>query len=191
VLPVRDAGCIRRGTFLVASSMKVGQAYYLSSAILASIYRGLGEICRSAHPRRKGGHIPWHFLYAWIAKYLRAYDFDDQVSSSLRMTKFSGFSRAKSFELDEAHEFIRSDTGFYWNSTIRHRTKGIRIDNGQLSRAVFAYFASIHSSYVYCRCEDSFIMEHYCPHRFNRQFGFHQDITDVDFSILPSSRVML
>ena len=57
-LPVRDAGCIRPGTFSVASSMEGGQAYCLSSAILASIYRGLGEICRSAHPGRKGGHIP-------------------------------------------------------------------------------------------------------------------------------------
>jgi len=35
-------------------------------------------------------------------------------------------------------------------------------------------------------------MEHYCPHRFSRQFGFHQDIpADIDFSILPSSRAML
>ena len=35
-------------------------------------------------------------------------------------------------------------------------------------------------------------MEHYCPHRFSRQFGFHQDIpADIDFSILPSSNFML
>jgi len=82
ILPVRDAGYIRPGTFLVASSMEWGQAYCLSSAILGSIYRGLGEICRSAHLGRKGGHIPWHFLYAWVAKYFRTYDFDDNVSSN-------------------------------------------------------------------------------------------------------------
>jgi len=58
VLPVKDAGCIRPGTFSVASSMEGGQAYCLSLAILASIYKGLGEICHSAHPGRKGGHIP-------------------------------------------------------------------------------------------------------------------------------------
>ena len=131
-------------------------------------------------------------LCAWIAKYFRTYDVDDQASSSLRMPKFSGFDRAKSFEPDEARELIRSGTGFYWNSAIRHLTKGILVDNGQLSRADFAYFASIRSSYVCCRCEDSFIMEYYCPHRFSRQFGFHQDIpANIDFSILPSSRVML
>jgi len=53
MLPVRDAGCICPGTFSVASSMDGGQAYCLSSAILTSIYRGLGEICRFAHPGRK------------------------------------------------------------------------------------------------------------------------------------------
>lgn len=35
-------------------------------------------------------------------------------------------------------------------------------------------------------------MEHYCPHRFCRQFGFHQDIpASMDSSILPSSKIML
>ncbi|KAJ8436100.1 hypothetical protein Cgig2_011922 [Carnegiea gigantea] len=191
-LPIRDAGCIRPGTFSVASSMEGGQAYCLPSAILASIYRGLGEICRSAHPGRKGGHIPWHFLYAWVAKYFRTYDFDDSVSTNLRMPKFSGFGRAKTFDLDEARELISSGRGFCWNSAIRHRLKATLVDNGQLSRADFAYFASIRSSYVCCRCEDSFVIEHYCPHRFSRQFGFHQDIpADIDFSILPSSKIML
>jgi len=156
-----------------------------------SIYKGLGEICRFAHPGKRG-HIPWYILYAWIAKYFRTYDFDDKVSSSLKMPKFNDFGRAKSFELDDARELISSATGFYWNSTIRQRTKGILIDNGQLSRANFAYFASIRSSYVCCHCKASFIIKHYCPHRFNRQFGFHQDIpTDTDFFILPSSRIML
>jgi len=82
---------------------------------------------------KKGGHIPQHFLYAWIAKYFRTYDFDDKVSSSLRMPKFNGFGQAKSFELDEARAFISFGTSFCWNFTIRHRTKGILIDNGQLS----------------------------------------------------------
>jgi len=37
---------------------RVWKEVILSSAILASIDKGLGEICRSAHPGRKGGHIP-------------------------------------------------------------------------------------------------------------------------------------
>ncbi|KAJ8420035.1 hypothetical protein Cgig2_011956 [Carnegiea gigantea] len=108
------------------------------------------------------------------------------------MPKFSGFGRAKTFNLDEARELISSGRGFCWNSAIRHRLKATLVDNGQLSRADFAYFASIRSSFVCCHCEDSFVMEHYCPHRFSRQFGFHQDIpADIDFSILPSSKIIL
>jgi len=120
ILPVRDAGCIRPGTFLVPSSMERGQAYCLSSAILASIYRGLGEIYHSAHPGRKGGHILWHFLYAWVAKYFRIYDFDDNVSSNQRMPKFSSFGRGKTFDLDKARELINFRRSFCWNSAIRH-----------------------------------------------------------------------
>ncbi|KAJ8423648.1 hypothetical protein Cgig2_010635 [Carnegiea gigantea] len=139
--------------------MERGQTYGLSSAILTSIYRGLGQICCSTHMRRKGGHIPWHSLCAWVAKYFRTYDFDDNVSSNLRMPKFNALTL---------------------------------IDNGQLSRADFAYFANIHLSYACCNCKDSFVMEHYCPHRFSRQFGFHQDVpADIDFSILPCSKIML
>jgi len=89
-----------------------------------SIYGGLGEICRSPDPVRKGRHIPWHFLYASAAKYIRTYDFDDKVSLSLIIPKFSGFARAESFELDEAREFISSGTGFRWNSLLKIKSRG-------------------------------------------------------------------
>ncbi|KAJ8433428.1 LOW QUALITY PROTEIN: hypothetical protein Cgig2_024764 [Carnegiea gigantea] len=88
--------------------------------------------CCSADPGRKGGHIQWHFLYAWVAKYFQTYDFNDNVSSNLGMPKFSGFGRAKIFDLDKARELISFGKGFCWNSTIRHRMKEILIDNGQL-----------------------------------------------------------
>ncbi|KAJ8422443.1 hypothetical protein Cgig2_019160 [Carnegiea gigantea] len=120
-------------------SMEGGQAYYLSLAILASIYKGLSELWHSAHLGRK------------------------RVSSNPRMPKFSGFSQAKSSYLDG-------------NFAIGHQNRETLIDNGQLSRADFGYFSSICLSYVCCRCEDSFITEHHCPHRFNRQFSFLQDI---------------
>ncbi|KAJ8420953.1 hypothetical protein Cgig2_010782 [Carnegiea gigantea] len=138
LFPVKDAGCIHPGTFSVASSMERGQAYCLSLAILASIYRALGKIYRFTHLGRKG------------AKYFWTYDFN---------------GNAKTFDLDGASELISSARGFYWNSDIRHRIKETLIDNGQLLPADFAYFASICSSYVYCRCEDIFVIEHYCFYR--------------------------
>ncbi|KAJ8429978.1 hypothetical protein Cgig2_009664 [Carnegiea gigantea] len=90
--------------------MERGEVYCLSSAILASIYRGLGEICRFAHLGRKGGHIPWYFHYAWVTKYFRTYDFDDNVSSDLRMSKFSGFGQAKTFDVHGARTYSRGNS---------------------------------------------------------------------------------
>jgi len=40
------------------------------------------------------------------------------------MLKFSGFGRGKSFELDEASEFISSSTGFCWNSLLVTEPRG-------------------------------------------------------------------
>ena len=108
------------------------------------------------------------------------------------MPNFSDSGQPKSFELDEAREFISFGTSFCWNFAIRHQIKETHTNNNQLSRVDFAYFASICSSYVCCRCEDSFIVEHHCPNRFSRQSSFHQDIlTDNNFSILPRSRILL
>ena len=111
ILLVWDAGCIRPGTFFVALSIERDQAHSLSSAILTSIYRGLGEICHSTYPGRKGGHISRHFLHAWVAKYVWT-DFHGDVLSNLGVPKFSGFSQAKAFDLDEARELINSGRGF-------------------------------------------------------------------------------
>lgn len=49
-------------------------------------------------------------------------------------------------------------------------------DNRELSSSWNDYFISFRSSYVTLRCDDHFVMEPYSPHRFNRQFGFVQDL---------------
>jgi len=90
ILPVRDAGCIRPGTFSIASLMASGVGYCLPTAILASVYKGLSELSRSSHPSRGGGHFFAHFLYAWLAKNFDAYELVGEASSSPGMVKFSG-----------------------------------------------------------------------------------------------------
>jgi len=108
------------------------------------------------------------------------------------MVNFSGVGRAKSFQLEEARELIGSGRGFRWHSSIINRLKETLVDGGKLSRADFAYFVSIRSSFVSYRCEDGFVTEHYCPDRFSRQFGFHRDVpTDLDFDNLPDPETML
>ncbi|KAJ8423973.1 hypothetical protein Cgig2_008748 [Carnegiea gigantea] len=106
ILPVRDAGCIRPGTFSIASLMASGVGCCLPTAVLASIYKGLNELSRSSHPGRGGGHFPTHFLYAWLAKNFDVYELVGEASSSPGMVKFSGLGRAKSFQPEEARELI-------------------------------------------------------------------------------------
>ncbi|KAJ8424708.1 hypothetical protein Cgig2_025457 [Carnegiea gigantea] len=71
---IRDAGCIRPGTFSVASFMALGVGYCLPTTILVSIYEGLNEISSSSHPGRGGGYFPAHFLYTWLANNFDAYE---------------------------------------------------------------------------------------------------------------------
>ncbi|KAJ8437235.1 hypothetical protein Cgig2_012504 [Carnegiea gigantea] len=80
---VRDASYIRPGSFFVASNIKRGQEYCLSSTILISIYKSLAE-------------------------YFRTYDLGDKVLSKQRMVKFSCLGCVKSFDLDEARNLTSS-----------------------------------------------------------------------------------
>ncbi|KAJ8421856.1 hypothetical protein Cgig2_024526 [Carnegiea gigantea] len=111
ILPVRDAGCIRPGTFSIASLMASSVGYCLPTAVLASIYKGFNELSRSSHPGRGGGHFPIRFLYAWLAKNFDAYELIGEASSSPGMVKFSGLGRAKSFQPEEARELIEAFAG--------------------------------------------------------------------------------
>ncbi|KAJ8436963.1 hypothetical protein Cgig2_018910 [Carnegiea gigantea] len=73
--------------------MASGIGYYLPTAILVSIYKGLNELSRSSHPDR--------------TKNFDAYKLVGEASSSPGMVKFSGLGRAKSFQPEEARELIR------------------------------------------------------------------------------------
>jgi len=78
------------------------------------------------------------------------------------MVNFGSIGQAKLFQLEEARELIGSGRGFRWHSSIINRLKETLVDDSKLSRADFAYFVSICSGFVSYRCEDSFVMEHYC-----------------------------
>ncbi|KAJ8441760.1 hypothetical protein Cgig2_009189 [Carnegiea gigantea] len=85
------------------------------------------------------------------------------------MVKFSALGQAKSFQLEKAQELISSRRGFHWHSFIINRLKETLLDDDKLSRAEFAYFVSIRSSFVFYHCEDNLVIEHYCPNRFRSQ----------------------
>ncbi|KAJ8434938.1 hypothetical protein Cgig2_023935 [Carnegiea gigantea] len=92
ILPVRDAYCIRPGTFSVAAFMASGVGY-----CLLRVYKGLNEISRSSHLGRGGVYFPAYFLCACLAKNFDAYELAGEASSCRGMVKFSGLGQAKSF----------------------------------------------------------------------------------------------
>ncbi|KAJ8426961.1 hypothetical protein Cgig2_027685 [Carnegiea gigantea] len=117
---------MRPGTFIITSFMASGVGYCLPTVIFVSIYKGLNEISCFSHPSRGRGYFPAHFLYTWLAKSSDTYELAGHAFSSPGIVKFSGFSQAKSFQLE----------------------KETLLDDGKLSRVGFAFFVSIHSSFV-------------------------------------------
>ncbi|KAK6126949.1 hypothetical protein DH2020_039307 [Rehmannia glutinosa] len=53
------------------------------------------------------------------------------------------------------------------------------VDNGNAQKFEQKYFIAIRSSYISLRQGGRFVIEPYSPHRFNRQFGFHQMVPGV------------
>ncbi|KAH0641870.1 hypothetical protein KY285_032736 [Solanum tuberosum] len=52
------------------------------------------------------------------------------------------------------------------------------IDDGKAPELELAYFISLRFNCLPLRRGGSFVIEPYSPHRFSRQFSFHQDIPD-------------
>ncbi|KAJ8430730.1 hypothetical protein Cgig2_001303 [Carnegiea gigantea] len=168
------AGCKRRGTFSVVSFTASGAGYCLPIAILASMYEGLNEISCSSHPSRGGGHFHAHLLYAWLVKNFDAYELVvEAFYSSCMVNHFNSKRPENSLVLGGA-------------------SLETLLDDDKLSRANFAYFISIRPSFVSYHCEDSLIIEHYCPDRFIRPFSFYQDVpAHLDLDSLPDPKTML
>ncbi|KAL0381959.1 UNVERIFIED_CONTAM: hypothetical protein Scaly_0483200 [Sesamum calycinum] len=57
------------------------------------------------------------------------------------------------------------------------------VDDGHAEELDHSYFIAIHSSYLTLRQVGRFIIELYSPHRFERQFGYYQDLEDEIQSI--------
>ncbi|KAJ8432328.1 LOW QUALITY PROTEIN: hypothetical protein Cgig2_032335 [Carnegiea gigantea] len=173
ILPVRDAGCIRPGTFSIASFMASSVGYCLPPIILTSIYKGLNEISHSSHPDRSGGHFPAHFLYAWLAKTFDMYELVNEASSSPEMVKLSGLGHAKLSKRPKNSLVLEGAfTGIHPSSTDLSRLSWMMAIYGELTLLILS--------------------EHYCPDRFSGQFGFHQDVpANLDFNNLPDQETML
>ncbi|KAK4737387.1 hypothetical protein R3W88_001084 [Solanum pinnatisectum] len=93
------------------------------------------------------------------------------------MVVYSGEGAAKYFDKDEARKRVHWGESIVWNTTMLSRPHPTYyIDDGKAPELELAYFMSLRFNYLPLRRGGSFVIEPYSPHRFSRQFGFHQDI---------------
>ncbi|KAH0699617.1 hypothetical protein KY284_013832 [Solanum tuberosum] len=177
VFPSEERNFIRPETFKIASLMASGKRVSLAVPVLASIYHGLNKISNSSQLDHIRVCFPIHYVYGWLAYYLKTHFPLTSGLSLPRMVVYSGEGAAKYFDKDEARKRVHRGESIVWNATMLSRPHPTYyIDDGKAPELELAYFMSLRFNYLPLRRGGSFVIEPYSPHRFSRQFGFHQDI---------------
>ncbi|KAL0298036.1 UNVERIFIED_CONTAM: hypothetical protein Sangu_3165700 [Sesamum angustifolium] len=88
----------------MASLMANGRRVNLAIPILASIYEGLNTIATSPKPAGTSHSFRIHFVYAWLACYIKTHYSVWQELHGPKMTRFSGEGGAKYYEPREARK---------------------------------------------------------------------------------------
>ncbi|KAH0765241.1 hypothetical protein KY285_001112 [Solanum tuberosum] len=168
---------IRPETFKIASLMASGKRVSLAVPVLASIYHGLNKISNSSQLDHIRVYFPIHYVYCWLAYYLKTHHPLTSGPSLPRMVVYSGEGATKYFDKYEARKRVHRGLIIVWNATILSRPHPTYyIDNGKAPELELAYFMSLCFNYLPLRKGGSFDIEPFSSHRFSRQFGFHQDI---------------
>ncbi|KAK4395693.1 hypothetical protein Sango_1723600 [Sesamum angolense] len=94
-----------------------------------------------------------------------------------KVTRFFGEGGAKYYEPREARKRIHKVEFVSWACNMLVRDGSFKfVDDGQAEELDHSYFIAIRSSYLTLRQGDRFIIQPYNPHRFDRQFGYYQDV---------------
>ncbi|KAH0661831.1 hypothetical protein KY290_027750 [Solanum tuberosum] len=177
VFSFEEGNFIRPETFKIASLMVSGKRVSLAVPVLANIYHGLNKISYSSQLDHIRVCFPIHYVYGWLAYYLKTHYPLTSGPSLPRMVVYSGEGAAKYFDKDEARKRVHQGENIVWNATLLSRPHPTYyIDDGKAPELELAYFMSLRFNYLPLRRGGSFVIESYSPHRFSHQFGFHQDI---------------
>ncbi|KAH0725296.1 hypothetical protein KY284_001161 [Solanum tuberosum] len=160
VFPSEEGNFIRLETFKITSLMASGKRVSLAVPL--------------DHIRV---YFPIHYVYGWLAYYLKTHYPLTSGPSLPLMVVYSGEGAAKYFDKDEARKRVHRGESIVWNATMLSRPHlTYYIDDGKAPELELAYFMSLRFNYLPLRKGGSFVIEPYSPHRFSHQFGFHQDI---------------
>ncbi|KAL2906432.1 Serine/threonine-protein phosphatase 7 long form-like protein [Bienertia sinuspersici] len=175
VLPLKDLGCIRPSVFKPASLLVSGKRISLFISVLTCIYKGLGELSSSFTPRKQVEHFPAHYIYAWLARYFRSHRMGVHDFVGAPLIAFYGTDAIKTLARKEAKSSICSGLDINWVIIAPNDTISVKyVDDSMQSQQVTDFFLSMRSCFLTLRYDNNCIAEPYSPHRFSRQFGFHQ-----------------
>ncbi|KNA04129.1 hypothetical protein SOVF_202510, partial [Spinacia oleracea] len=173
-LPVSDVGCIRPSTFKPASFLASGKETSLAIPVLASIYNGLNKISSSPTPGKNRESFPAQYVYVWTAKYFRSHHISTCKFVGAPLVGIQGFDSF--IKLSDAKSFVSSGLDANWlANSIPDSSDDKREDYNQ-PRQFTNFFISMRSCFLTLRFDNNYVVEPYSPHRFSRQFGFHQDV---------------
>ncbi|KAL2894867.1 30S ribosomal protein S9, partial [Bienertia sinuspersici] len=171
---------IKPSTFEIATLIARGRTSSLAIPVLSSIYRGLNIISRSSKPAYSRASFLTHYVYGWFAHYFNTnYVVNPPPTGSLN-SFFSGAQGAKCFNSQEARALIHESSRAKVGCTILNKNRiELLFDDGTLKSAHFDYLISLRTGFLPLRFRDSFHIEPYTPYRFNRQFGFRQNVPSM------------
>ncbi|KAL2892958.1 Protein MAINTENANCE OF MERISTEMS [Bienertia sinuspersici] len=157
--------------------MATSETFSLAIPVLASIYRGLNVISKSANPSYSGAYFLARYLYAWLALYFNINHVVDPSPPCPLMVSISSAQGLKFFKDVEARRLIHGGSGAKVGCTMLNKNKNIFLfDEDNLDHIQMSYLSSLRLGYVSLRHYDFFFIEPYLPYRFSRQFSFCQDI---------------
>ncbi|XP_056683857.1 uncharacterized protein [Spinacia oleracea] len=175
VLPVSDLGCIRPGSFKPASFLASGKETSLAIPVLASIYHGLSKISNSPTPGKHRESFPAQYVYAWTAKYFRSHHVVTYDFVGAPLVGIQGLDSV--IKSPDAKSLVSSGKDFNWlANSICGNSDEKREDGNHQPKQFANFFISMRSCFLTLRFDNNYVVEPYSPHRFGRQFGFHQDV---------------
>ncbi|KAL0287735.1 UNVERIFIED_CONTAM: hypothetical protein Scaly_2755100 [Sesamum calycinum] len=93
------------------------------------------------------------------------------------MMRFSGKRGAKYYETRKACKRIHKAELVSWACNMLVKYGPLKfVDDGNAEELDHNYFLAIRSTYLTLHQGSKFIIKPYSPHRFERQFGYYQDV---------------
>ncbi|KAH0633264.1 hypothetical protein KY284_036050 [Solanum tuberosum] len=112
--------------------------------------------------------FPIHYVYGWLAYYLKTHYPLTSGPSLPRMVVYSGEGSTMFIDKYEERKNVHRGKCIVWNVTMLSRPHPTYyIDDGKVPKLELAYFIILRFNYLPLRRGGSFVIEPYTPHQFS------------------------